>query len=82
MIVDLRLQVVDSPLVKAWEWVSSDFSHLRASGLVSNDRSAWVYVCKGRVNDWYIASKLIKTYEAVELVEKVLKCNILKLLRL
>ena len=80
--IDLRLQVVNSPMIKAWEGVSSNVSQGRASSLVSNDWSTWVYVCEGRVNDWYIASKLIKTYEAVELVEKVLKCNILKVLRI
>ena len=82
MIVYLRLQVIDSPLIKVWEWVVNHVSHGRGGKLVSYDRSTWVYVCEGRVNDWYIASKLIKTYEAVELVEKVLKCNILKVLRI
>ena len=80
--IDLRLQVVDSPLINVWEWVSSHISHDRASNLVSYDRSTWVYVWEGRVNDWQIASKLVKSYEAVELVKKVLKSNILKLLRL
>ena len=79
--IDLRLQVIDSPLIKAWEWVSSHVCHVGVSSLVSNDRSTWVYVCEGWVNDRNIASKLVKTYEAVELVEKVLKCNVLNVLR-